>query len=235
MVDRIPKGKQPQSAQRSEDGFVHGTFRLASWSRNNLRTVLFAIGGIGIFAVGTLYYVNFRASVHELAAADLASLRLAPTDPETMISDLEAYVQRFAGSESADEARLILSRMYLDTDRAPEAARVANEVEAPHDKPVGFAARTLLAAAQEANEDPDAALATFEDLAQGARFPFQQRQARASAARILVTLERLEEAAAIYSTIADEAEKAEDLTEAGVYRLRLGELKGQLRQRRADS
>ena len=30
--------------------------------------------------------------------------------------------------------------------------------------------------------------------------------------------------------IKEEAEKAEDLAEAGVYRLRLGELKGQLRQ-----
>lgn len=230
MVDRIPRGKQPQSVQDGEDVFVRGTFRLASWSRQNLRSVLFAIGGVGILVIGTLYYVNFRASVQELAAADLANLRLAAADPETMISDLEAYVQRFAGSESADEARLILSRMYLDTDRALEAARVANEVATSRDKPVGFAAGILLAAAQEANEDSGAALATLENLAQGARFPFQQRQAQASAARILVTLERLEEAVAIYSSIAEEAEKAEDLAEAGVYRLRLGELKGQLRQ-----
>ena len=230
MADRIPRGKQPQSAQDGEDVFVRGTFQLASWSRQNLRTVLFVIGGVSILAIGTLYYVNFRASVQELAAADLASLRLAAADPETMISDLEAYVQRFTGSESADEARLILSRMYLDTDRALEAARVANEVETSRDKPVGFAAGILLAAAQEANEDSNAALATLQNLAQGARFPFQQRQARASAARILVTLERVEEAVAIYSLIAEEAEKAEDLAEAGVYRLRLGELKGQLRQ-----
>ena len=230
MVSRIPKGKQPQSTERGEDAFVRGTFRIAGWSRKNLRTVLFAIGGVGIIAVGTLYYVNFRASVQELAAADLASLRLASTDPETMISDLEAYVQRFTGNESADEARLVLSRMYLDTDRTLEAARVANEVEAARDEPVGFAAGILLAAAQEASEDTDAALATLQNLAQDARFPFQQRQAQASAARILVALERLEEAVAIYSSIADEAEKAEDLAEAGVYRLRLGELKGQLRQ-----
>ncbi len=230
MVDRISRGKQPQSAQDGEDAFVRSTFRLASWSRQNLRTVLFAIGGVGILAVGALYYVNFRASVQELAATELANLRLATADPETMISDLEAYVQRFIGSESADEARLILSRVYLDTDRAPEAARVANEVETSRDKPVGFAAGILLAAAQEANEDSDTALATLQDLAQGARFPFQQRQARASTARILVTLERLEEAVTIYSSIADEAEKAEDLAEAGVYRLRLGELKGRLRQ-----
>ena len=230
MADRIPKRKQPHSAQSEEDVFVRGTVQLATWSHKNLRTVLFLLGAIGILTVGTLYYVNFRASVQELAAADLAALRLAAADPETMISDLEAYVQRFAGSESADEARLILSRMYLDTDRAPEAARVANEVEAPRDRPVGFSAGTLLAAAQEANEDPEAALATLQELAQRARFPFQRRQTQASVAKILVNLGRFEEATAIYSTIAAEAEKADDLGEAGVYRLRLGELKGQVRR-----
>ena len=230
MADRIPKGKKLESTQGGEDAFVRGTFQLASWSQKNVRNMIFGLGGIGILVVGTLYYVNFRASVQELAASDLATLRLSAADPETMIPDLEAYVQRFEGSESADEARLILSRMYLDTDRAPEAARVASEVQAPPNRPVGFAAGNLLAAAQEAHGDPEAAVGTLQELAQRARFPFQRRQTQATAGRILVSLGRLEAAASIYSKIADEAEEDDDPSEAGVYRLRLGEINGKLRE-----
>jgi len=145
--------------------------------------------------------------------------------PEVLAPDLETYVDRFEGTESADEARLILVRLYLDMNRPADAARVASSVASPPDRPVGFAARRLLGAAQEAQGDAEAALSTYESLADAARFPFQQRQVRASAARILTSLGRLSEALAIYQALAEEAE-ADDPAEAGVYRLRIGEIEG---------
>jgi hypothetical protein len=119
---------------------------------------------------------------------------------------------------------LILARVYLDSDRPAEAARVAAEVDAPADVPVGFGARRLLATAQEAAGDTEAALATLQSLASRARFGFQRRQVRASTARMLVDLGRATEAMAIYEALAEEAQE-EDPAEAGVYRIRLGELR----------
>lgn len=225
MADALASGKTPQNRPGKDDAFVEGTFRLAKWAQENVRTVIVGVAGIAIAVLGILYYVNFRASVSEQAATELAALRLTAIGPEQVIPDLQGYIQRFDGTPAADEARLILARSYLDTDRAAEAGQVASAVTEGADRPVGLAARRLLAAAQEAEGNVEGALATFEALGRDARFGFQRRQANASAARLLVQLGRLDEAAAIYTAAAEEAAD-EDPAEAGVYRLRLGEIRG---------
>lgn len=225
MADALASGKKPESARGGDDAFTYGIKRLARWGQNNLRTVAVVAAGLAMVVLGVLYYVNFKESVRVLAAGDLATLRSRAASPETLVPDLEAYIQRFDGTASADEARLLLARTYLDTDRAAEAGRVVAAVDARLNRPVGRAARTLLGAAQEAEGNAEAALATYQSLATQSRFAFQRREAGAAAARVLVGLGRLDEAAAIYATIAEEAAD-EDPAEAGVYRLRLGEING---------
>lgn len=225
MADALASGKKPDTPGGQDDAFVDGTFRLVNWAQNNTRTVIVAIAAIAIVVVGAVYYVNFQRSVQAQAATELAALRLAAVSPEAVIPDLASYIQRFDGTPSADEARVLLARMYLDTGRAPEAEGIAAEVAIGADRPVGLAARNLMGAAQEAQGDPEAALSTYQALGRDARFPFQRRQARASAGRVLMSLGRLDEAASIYSAIAEEAAE-DDPVEAGVYRLRLGEVNG---------
>ncbi|WP_420634719.1 tetratricopeptide repeat protein [Candidatus Palauibacter sp.] len=227
MADALASGKTPDGSGQREDAFVRSTFRLAEWANKNIRAVLVGAAGIAMVIVGIVYYTNFQASVRDQATGDLALLRLGAVNPETLIPDLEVYVQRFDGVSAADEGRLLLARTYLDNGQAVEAARVASEVSEPVDQPVGLAARTLLGAAQEATGDAEAALATYVALGEAARFAFQRREARAAAGRILASLGRMEEAATIYAAIAEEA-ASEDPVEAGVYRLRLGEVKGEL-------
>ncbi len=226
MADALASGKPPDGRDGRQDAFVRSTFRLATWVNNNMRAVLVGAAGIAMVVVGVVYYTNFQASVREQAANELATLRMTTTDPELLIADLEAYVERFDGVAAANEGRLLLARTYLDTGRSVEAAEVASTISEAPDRPVGFAARTLLAAAQEASGDAETALATWQGLGETARFAFQRREARASAARILAALGRLEEAETIFAAIAEEA-AGEDPVEAGVYRLRLGELKAQ--------
>ena len=228
MADALAKGKKPEAgaagSQGGEDAFVRGAFRSWDWVQKNLRTVLLGAGGIVLIAAGILYYVNFQASVRNQAAGELAQLRLAAVSPETVIPDLESYIGRFDGTTSADEARVLLARVYLDAGQPAEAIRVAGAVSESANRPLGFASRSMLASAQEAAGDAGAALATWESLGREARFAFQRRQARAQAARLHVTAGRTAEAAAIYAAIAEEAEEDGDLSEAGVYRIRLGEL-----------
>ncbi|WP_428274433.1 tetratricopeptide repeat protein [Candidatus Palauibacter sp.] len=227
MADALASGKTPDGGDGRQDAFVRSTFRLATWVNKNMRAVLVGAAGIAMVVVGIVYYTNFQASVREQAANELATLRMTATDPEILIADLEAYVDRFDGVAAANEGRLLLARTYLDTERSVEAARVASTITEAPDRPVGLAGRTLLAAAQEASGDAETALATWEALGETARFAFQRREARASAARILAALGRLEEAGTIFAAIAEEA-AGEDPVEAGVYRLRLGEIKAQL-------
>ena len=230
MADALASGKRPDGGGGRDDAFVRGTFRLAGWVTENLRVVLVAAAGIAMIVVGVVYYANFQSSVREQAASELATLRLAAGDPDLLITDLEGYVDRFDGIGAADEGRLLLARAYLQSGRAVEAADIASGISDPPDRPIGLAARTLLASAQEESGDAEAALATWEALGETARFAFQRREARAATARILAALDRLEEAEAIFAAIAEEAAE-EDPVEAGVYRLRLGEIKA----RRPDS
>jgi len=168
--------------------------------------------------------------VREEAAAGLGTRRMTAGEPELLIAEREADVERCGGAAAANEGRLLRARTYRDQGRAVEAEEVASTISEAPDRPVGLAARTLLAAAQEASGDAETALATWETLGETARFAFQRREALASAARILASLGRLEEAETIFAAIAEEA-AGEDPVEAGVYRLRLGELKA----RRAGS
>ena len=225
MADALASGKRPDGGDR-QDAFIRSTFRLATWVNENMRAVLVGAAGVAMVVVGVVYYMNFQASVRDQAANELATLRMTATDPELLIADLAAYVERFDGVAAANEGRLLLARTYLDTGRSVEAAQVASTISEGPDRPVGLAARTLLAAAQEAAGDAQAALATWETLGESARFAFQRREALASAARILASLGRLDEAETIFAAIAEEAAD-EDPVEAGVYRLRLGEIKAQ--------
>lgn len=228
MADALAKGHDPQSTDAEprsrDDAFVRGIAQFWSWFRKNLRTVLVGLAGSAMIVAGILYYVNFRATVREQAAGDLARLRSSAATPDILISDLEIYVGRFAGTPAANEARIILARIYMDTGRATEAIGVLEAIGAAPDRPIGFAARSLLAAAQEATGDADKALATWATLGSRARFAFQRRQAQASVARLHAEGGRIDEASAIYAAIAEEAEETNDLAEAGVYRIRLGEL-----------
>jgi len=232
MADAVAKGKRPRSTANPEshtddDAFVRSTVKSWGWIQKNLRMVLLGASVLVLLVAGTVYYVNFQASVGERAAADLARLRSMAATPDDVIPDLEAYVARFDGTSSADEARITLARLYMDSGRPAEAIVVLEAVDDAPDRPSGFAARSLLAAAQEANGDTDLALSTWEGLVDDARFAFQRRAASASVARLYVAAGRTEEAAAIYSTIAEEAEEADDLAAAGVYRIRLGEIEPQ--------
>jgi predicted negative regulator of RcsB-dependent stress response len=232
MADALAKGKKPSSGESGptsrEDAFVESTFRMWDWARKNLRALLLGTAGVAVIALGILYYVNFKATVREQAAADLARLRMSAAAPEVVIPDVETFVGRYEGTAAADEARVLLGRLYLESGRAADAVAALQSVTDAPGRPVGFAARSLLASALEASGDMDGAIATWETLGSRARFAFQRRDARASVARLRAERGELAEAIAIYEQIAEEAEDDGDPTSAAVYRIRLGELQGRL-------
>ncbi len=235
MADALAKGKKPEQTgpKTGEDLFLQGTSRAWTWITRNLTTVVLLAAGIALVVLGSLYYVNFKASVREQAATELASIRMSGAAPEERIANLEAYIERFDGTAAADEARVMLGRMYLDADRPADALPVLEAVRAPTDHPTGYAARRLLATARESTGDTAGALDAWQSVSRDARFGFQRREAGAEAARILADQGRLDEAAAILERIVEEA--ADSPSEAGVYRIRLGEVNARLRADGAGS
>jgi len=231
MADALAKGKKPAPGatgpKGGEDAFVAGIHRLLEWMGRNLRLLLLGAAGAVLVALGLMYYVNFKATVREQAATDLARLRLSSASPEQLIPDVESFIGRYDGTASADEARVLLGHLYLDSGRGADALAVLRAVGAPADHPTGFAARSLLALAQEQSGDVRAAESTWQSLGRDARFGFQRREARANVARLYAQQGRVAEAIAIYEEIAREAEEDDDPSAAGVYRIRLGELRGE--------
>ncbi len=227
MAEAFAKGKKPDTGPKTaEDAFVESTVRLWTWSQRNLRSLVLILVAFGLIAAGVVYFRNFRATVSERAAVELTQLRGAVgVEPETIIPEFEAFIERFGGTAAAAEAQLLLARLYLEGGRPADAIAVLREVEQPADEPIGFAAYQLLAAAHEQNGDLAAALEPYRTLARNARFPFQRRGAEAESARLLAELGRFEEAIAILTRI---AAAADDPAEGGEYRIRLGEIRARM-------
>lgn len=233
MSDAFARGKRPRKGSRgpetTEDAFVEGALRFWDWVQKNLQVVVLVLAVAALVVVGTLYWRGYRQTVRERAAVELSQLRTAAdAGTEGLVPQLESFVQRFDGTQAATEARLMLAREHLAGGRAEEALPILDAMDAPPDVPLGHAAFRVRAAAHEQLGQPERALDVYERLGEAARYPFQRRDARANAARILADMGRLAEAEAILAALVEEAEASEATSEAAVYRIRLGEVRGRL-------
>lgn len=224
MSDAIAKPSKRKGPDPREDAFLRFVNRAIAWGQDHLRTVV-ASGVIVVLLAGAgLWYLNYTENLEQQAATQLQTMRaaLATGGDSASVDRVESYLDRFGGTESALEARLLLGRVRLrrgEPEQALEAARpVADQ---PADTPIGFAGRMLLARAQEAAGRVEEALGTLEELTRSARFGFQRREASAERARMLVEAGRLAEAEQIYRRLLDEAGRS-DVQQ--LYAVRLGEI-----------
>jgi predicted negative regulator of RcsB-dependent stress response len=217
-----------------EDAFIRALNRFIAWAQENTGVLVLVTVLVVVAVGGALYWRSYQQNLEERASAELSTLqtRIAQQArqgaPALAVTDsLQAFLQRFDGTSSAREARILLARQQIGEGRpsqAVEAIRPVVDGTRP-DTPTGFAARSLLADAQTAAGDTAAAISTLDGLAREARFSFQRRDAAADRASLLAATGRLEEARDIYRRLAEEASG----TEAGeLYAVRLGELEARL-------
>lgn len=216
-----------------EDAFVEGILRFWDWVQANARAVVVGLVLLVTAVLVGLYYINYRQSVEEQAAADFQRLRMEASQDPQAAAELPSFIRRYEGTDAAEEARLVLARVQL-AGGDPRAALETLDPLARRSPgaPVGYAARLLRARAYEATGDVEPALAELSALGERARYPFQRRSARADRARLLAESGRLEEAERIY---ADLARETENPNEAALYEIRLGEVRGRLATRPAGS
>jgi len=211
------------------DAFLDAVRRFVDWTQENLQLV---IGG-GVLVVGLvvagLWYSSYQESRTEQASRQLQGIRsaLASGSDTVGIPRLQQFVQNYGGTDAGQEARVLLARLQLQRESARDAIESVRPVvdARPVDTPGGVAARRLLAEAQQAAGEQEAALETLRDLAENARFGFQRRQAAAERASILREMGRLSEAREIYQRLVQEAPD----TDAGeIYAVRLGEVEAMM-------
>lgn len=228
MSDAIAKPSKRKGPDPREDAFLRFVNRVVDWVTGNLRAVIAAGVVVVLLAGAGLWYLNYSRNLERQAASELNSIRAALAQGTDTVGTqrLESFVDRYAGTESERQARLLLGRLHLRNGAAEQAVEaVGPAAEAPPDTPTGYAGRTLLAKAQEAAGRTDAALSTLRELAENARFPYQRDQAAAERARILMEAGRLQEAEAIYSRLAEEASGS---GARQIYAARLGEVRARL-------
>lgn len=234
-------GKGSPGPSDHEDAFIRALNRFIAWAQENTGVLVLVTVLVVVAVGGAFYWRSYQQNLEERASAELSTLqtRIAQQArqgaPALAVTDsLQAFLQRFDGTSSAREARILLARQQIGEGRPSEAVEAIRPVVdgTRPDTPTGFAARSLLADAQTAAGDSAAAISTLDGLAQEARFSFQRHDAAADKASLLAATGRLEEARDIYRRLAEEASG----TEAGeLYAVRLGEVEARLAADRGDA
>lgn len=210
----------------TEDTFALALAQTVDWVRSHQRLVIVAVLVAAGLVAALIYYRDYRSNLTARAATQLNQLesQLAQSNaPQAAVGQLQDFVDRFGGTPSAADARLLMARIQLEQGAAAGAVQaLAPLADRPLDTPVGYAAARLRADAYAAAGQRDEAIQQLNDAAHNARFPFQRDDASAELAGLLVQAGRYDSAASIYRRLSQDSAAAPAGT--GVYSMRLGEV-----------
>ncbi|MDP2480181.1 MAG: tetratricopeptide repeat protein [Candidatus Palauibacterales bacterium] len=210
----------------TEDALAVGVARIVHWMRGHQRAVILGVLVAIALAAGLIYYRDYRKNLTARAATQLEQLEaeLAQSNaPASAVGRLRDFLNRFGGTPSADDARLLMARIQLDQGAPADAVKTLDPLSGRAlDTPIGYAATRLRADAYAAAGDRDSAIGTLDDAARNARFPFQRNDASAELADLLVQAGRYDSAASIYRRLTQDSAASPEGT--GVYAMRLGEV-----------
>lgn len=218
-----PTGSRRRDTSDAEDAFIARVVEFSTWSKKNTQVlVLFGIALV-VVVVGIMYYVNYRQNLQVVAAQELESLHqiAGSGDTETARLRFAQYLERFAGTPYAAEARLALAQLHLQGGAAEEALQVLAESSVRLSDPIGPQLAILQARAHEELGRFDEAERLYLQVADQAELDFQRIQALEDAARLRMTAGNASGAVELYERILDEM--ATDSPDRGPIQLRLGE------------
>jgi predicted negative regulator of RcsB-dependent stress response len=213
-----------------DDAFVSSVKRSFTWAQKNSRALVTGLVIVIVVAAGITWFVSQQQRTERMAAAEFTRVQQSVVSGNTQLAirDLETYLGTYGGTETADQARLILADLLIGEDRADEALEALGSLPDDLDGPFGLAAARMKAAAYEALGDVDQAVDTYVAVADAARFDFQQREALADAARVRLQNGDAEDAADLYERILDSFED-ETTAGRGYYEMWLAEARAQAR------
>lgn len=192
-----------RDAHADEDAFIAKVMETVGWAKANSRRLTIAAVVLIIATLSLLYYRNQSTRLRDRAETELSQVRTAALAGNTALAirDLEAYLARFGGTAAAPEARLLLGKAYIETGNTQGAIDLLRDQAADVGDPMGVAAAMLLAAAYEAAGQPDEAVATYLQVADGAEMEYERATALEAAARLRFSQGDAEEAVTLYDRI----------------------------------
>lgn len=203
MAKHPTSSKVHREDKGPDDAFVSTIQRSYAWGRENSRvlTVVFAV--VLLVAIAAFWFVSQQRQLEVQATARLTEVQqsVASGNAQLAIRDLQSYLDRFGGTETANQARLVLASILIEEERIQEAIDALGKLPDKLDTPFGLAAARLEAAAYEEMGDIDQAVAAHLRIADSARFPYERREALADAARIHMQNGAPDRAADLYQRI----------------------------------
>lgn len=210
-----------------DDAFVNTVKRGYSWGRQNSRAVTILLAVIVIAGIFAIWFISRQNQVEAAASQRLTEVQQSVMSGNTQLAirDLRTYLDRFGGTETANQARLMLASILIDQDQAQEATEALGDLPGDLDEPFGLAAARLEAAAHEELGNIDQAVSTYLRIADRARFDYQRREALADAARVRLQEGQADQAAGLYERVLETF--GEDEAGRGYYELWLAEARAQ--------
>lgn len=224
MSAQSATGARRPSKPETEDAIVVRALEFSAWAKNNVRLIII-VAVVAVVVVGGLFYWRmYRQDRLDRAAAEFVQLQqtVAAGNLSLAAQDMEQYVRRFEGTVYAEEARLALAQLHLQQDSAARAVEtLAGAASRVASSPLGPQAALLLAAAQQAVGDEQAALATYMAVADNADMSFRRIAALEAAAQLQSSAGEHAAAAELYRRLLGIA--AADTPERLMYEMRLAE------------
>lgn len=225
MSKRYPNAPKRDKKVSDDDAFVAGVLEASGWAQKNQQTLI-AVGAAIAIVGAVLWYMSSNAArTRDAALVELEQVTAVANtgDPEQAKAELIAFLDRFGGTPYADEARLTLATLYLETDLPAQALATLEDANSGPRDPMGPQFIALEAKAHEEAGALDQAEASYMRLAELANHDFQRRTALEDAARVRGERGDYAGAAQVWSDLADELESSD--TQKGVYLMRAAEMR----------
>lgn len=215
-------GRRPTTPD-TDDALVLRALEFSAWAKRNVRLIVGAAVVLAVALGALVYWRIYKADREERAAAEFLQLQqtAAAGNMQLASRDMEQFIRRFEGTVYSEEARIALAQLHLQQDSAAKAVEILAGAEQRIDSPLGPQAALLLAAAQQAAGDNEAAIATYLAVADEAELRFRVVAALEAAAQLHARAGNHAEAAGLYQRLADMS--PEGSAERQVYQMRLAE------------
>jgi len=215
------RSRQLQNSLNSDDAAALRAAELAQWARRNAKVVLTVAGIVAVLAIGYVYYRMDRARRADAAAEKYLALSQNPTVATAAgAAQVEQFIKSYDGSVQADEARMLLAEIRMNSGQPKEAVKALLPL-ADGDGPLASQGAMMLGSAQAQAGDRAAAIRAYEKAAEAAELPFQRVEALGQAALMHEQNGDFKGAAAIYTRLLADAE--EGSPQATVLQMRLTE------------
>jgi predicted negative regulator of RcsB-dependent stress response len=221
----MAREKRPEHID-TEDHVTERVMEAAAWAETHRRAVM--AGGVALVLVvaAAFYYQDYRNKLVERASVRLQEIQISAqsSSVETIRSELQIFIDQYASTPYAIQARVALGDLELRRDSLGLAIQALEPVaDLGTSNPLAFSAMKMIAAAYEQGGDTRSSLQWYERISSAAMFDYQRRFGLAEQARLHTIAGRYADAATLYEELASEAE--DDPTGQEVFNVRLGEVR----------